>query len=160
MNLFKIEPGLFIWTWITFGLLLLLLYKFVFPALIAGIKQREKKIADSMDQAEAIEKRLSEIDVEYRNAIEDAKKEADSILRSVREEANILQKKLAAKADKEASGILEEARIKIEEERIGMLNSMRSEIAEFICSASGKLVDKSFTDKEELEWAEKLVDEL
>ena len=160
MNLFKIEPGLFIWTWITFGLLLLLLHKFVFPALITGIKQREKKISDSMDQAEAIEKRLAEIDTEYRNAIEDAKKEADSILRSVREEANILQKKLAAKADQEASGILEEARMKIEEERIGMLNSMRTEIAEFICSASGKLVDKSFTKEEELEWAEKLVDEL
>jgi F-type H+-transporting ATPase subunit b len=160
MNLFKIEPGLFIWTWITFGVLLLLLYKFVFPALLTGIKQREKKIADSMDQAEAIEKRLSEIDAEYRIAIKDAKKEADLILRKVREEANILQKKLASKADKEAATILEEARMKIEEERVGMLNSMHNEIAEFICSASGRLVDKSFSKKEELEWVEKLVDEL
>ena len=160
MDLFKIEPGLFIWTWITFGALLLLLYKLVFPSLMAGIKQREEKIASSVDKAEEIEKRLAKIDAEHRKVIAEAQKEADTILRQVREEAGNLKKKLAAKADAEATAILEEARNKIEEEREAAINALREDLAEFVCDAAGKLVAHSFTGEKEKKWAKELVDKL
>jgi F-type H+-transporting ATPase subunit b len=160
MDLFKLEPGLFIWTWLTFGILLLLLSKLVFPALIAGIKQREKKIADSVDKAEEIERRLDAIEDEHRKMISDAQKEADAILRQIREEASELKKKLAKEADQKAVGILEDARGKIQEERTAILNSLRSDIAEMVCEASNKLINLKVSDDDDLKLAEKLVNEL
>ena len=160
MDLFKLEPGLFIWTWITFGTLLLVLYKLVFPSLLAGIKAREDKIAASVDKAEEIEKRLADIEAEHRQVIAEAQKKADAILLQVRDEAGELKKKLADKASREASDILEEARRKIEEERLAMLEAMRKDIAEFVCDTAGKLVGRSFTGEAEREWTEKLVDKL
>jgi F-type H+-transporting ATPase subunit b len=160
MDLFKLEPGLFIWTWLTFGILLLLLSKLVFPSLLAGIKQREKKIADSVDKAEEIEKRLAAIENEHREIITAAKKEADAILRKIREDAGELKKKLAKEADEKAAGILEDARLKIEEERAAILNSLRSDIAEMVCEASSKLIQTKVAGDEDLKLAEKLVNEL
>jgi F-type H+-transporting ATPase subunit b len=160
MDLFKLEPGLFIWTWLTFGILLLLLSKLVFPSLLAGIKQREKKIADSVDKAEEIEKRLAAIENEHREIITAAQKEADAILRKIREDAGELKKKLAKEADEKAAGILEDARLKIEEERAAILNSLRSDIAEMVCEASSKLIQTKVAGDEDLKLAEKLVNEL
>ena len=160
MDLFKLEPGLFIWTWLTFGILLLLLSKLVFPSLLAGIKQREKKIADSVDKAEEIEKRLASIENEHREIISAAQKEADAILRKIREDAGELKKKLAKEADEKAAAILEDARLKIEEERTAILNSLRSDIAEMVCEASSKLIQTKAAGDEDLKLAEKLVNEL
>ena len=160
MDLFKIEPGLFLWTWISFGVLLFVLSKFVFPPLLSGVKTREKKIADSLDKAEEIERRLADIEEEHRKALEKAKKEADSILREVRQEASDLKKKLAAQASEEAAGILEEARRKIDDERVAIINALRDDLAEFVCEASGKLVGHSMDQDKDREFARKLVDEL
>jgi len=160
MDLFKIEPGLFIWTWISFGLLLLVLNKFVFPALIGGIKERERKIAESVDKAEEIERRLAAIEDERRETIEMAKKKADEVLREVRKEAGALRDKLAAKAEKEAEGILDEARRKIDAEREAVINALRDDLADFVCEASGKLVGRSLEGPKEREYARELVDGL
>ena len=160
MDLFKIEPGLFIWTWITFGALLLLLYKLAYPSLLKGIKDREQKIADSVDKAEEIERRLSAMKNEHQEMLNTAQKEADAILREVRKEAGQLKKKLAAKAENEASEILEEARRKIEAEREAVINALRKELAEFVCDAAGKLVGQSLSGDKEKKWAKELVDKL
>lgn len=160
MGLFKIEPGLFIWTWITFGLLLLLLYKFVFPSLMEGIKQREKKIADSVDKAQEIENRLASMDSEYKKIIDKAAKDADSIMRKVREDAELLKKQLSAKARSEADLIIEEARNKIKAEREAALESMKIEIADFVCETAGKLAGRSLSGEQEKQWTLEQVDKL
>jgi len=160
MDLFKIEPGLFIWTWITFGTLLLLLYKLVYPSLLKGIKDREQKIADSIDKAEEIERRLAAMKNEHQEMLNTARKEADVILRKVREDAGKLKKELAAKAEKEAGEILEEARRKIEAEREAVINSLKEDLADFVCDAAGKLAGRALTGTKEKEWAEELVNKL
>ena len=160
MELFKIEPGLFIWTWISFGLLLLILSKFVFPALLGGVKERERKIAESMDKADEIERRLSKIEKEREEVVSDAKKKADEILRDVRREAGELKDKLAAKAAEDAERILEDARRKIDAERETMVNALRDDLADFVCEASGKLIGSSIAGEKERKMARKLVDEI
>lgn len=160
MDLFKIEPGLFLWTWITFGILLVVLSKWVYPPLLAGIKQREKKIADSVDKAEEIEKRLAAIEEEQKAVMAETDKRADALLRQVRSDADVLKKQLAAKAEEQSAEILKEARRKIEDERQAILDSLRDELAEFVLDASGKLVEHSFSDKNEKKWVRQLVDKL
>ena len=160
MDIFKIEPGLFIWTWISFGLLFLIMSKFVFPVLVKGLKEREKKIAKSVDNALAVEDRLKKMDDEYRQIIANANKKADEILRKTRTDAEELRKQHLEKAELEAQAILENARKNIEEERVKLVSTLREEIAEFVCDTSERLVDRSFTGEEEKQWALEMAEKL
>ena len=106
MELFKLDPGLAIWTWIAFGILFFILWKFAFPVLIGNIKEREKLIAKSVDDADEIEKRLKEINIEYAEIIKKARTEADGILLETRKESDLLKRKLLLKAEEEAADIV------------------------------------------------------
>ncbi len=160
MELFKLDPGLAIWTWISFGILLLILWKFVFPSLIGNIKEREKLIAKSVDNADEIQKRLDEINKEYAVIIKRARSEADGILLETRKESDVLKKKLLLKAEQEASDIVEKTKDKMLEERDSLILSLQNEIADFVCDVSAKIVDTSFTSDKDREWALELAKSL
>ena len=44
--------SLIFWEVVSFGILLFVLYKFAFPGILSALEEREKKIKDSLDQAE------------------------------------------------------------------------------------------------------------
>jgi len=106
MNLFAIDPGLAIWTWIVFGLLFLILWKFALPPLLKSLKEREAVIAGSVDSALQIEKRLSDINTEREEIIRLTKNEADSLLHSARADAETLRTNLLSQAEQEAREML------------------------------------------------------
>ncbi len=153
MELFKLDPGLAIWTWIAFGILFLILWKFAFPALIGNIKDREKLIAKSVDNADEIQRRLEEINTEYAEIIKKARSEADKILLETRRDSDLLKNKLLVKAEDEAAVIISQTKEKMTEERESLLLSLQSEIADFVCDTSEKIVSSSFTSDKDREWA-------
>ena len=160
MELFKLDPGLAIWTWISFGILLLILWKFVFPPLMGNIKEREKLIAKSVDNADEIQKRLDDINKEYAVIIQKARSEADGILLETRKESDVLKKKLLLKAEQEAADIVEQTKEKMLEERDSLILSLQNEIADFVCDVSAKIVDTSFASDKDREWALELAKSL
>ena len=160
MELFRLEPGLAVWTWIAFGILFLILWKFVLPPLIGNIKRREQLIAKSVTDAEKIEERLRKMDGEYAEIIKKAKAEADTILLDTRKESEQLRKKLIEKAEEEAAGVMERTKEKIKEEREVMLRSLEEQIAGFVCDASEKIIGTSFTTEKDREWTKELAKSL
>ncbi|MBU1087926.1 MAG: F0F1 ATP synthase subunit B [Candidatus Omnitrophica bacterium] len=158
MDLFKIDPGLAIWTWIVFGITLTILGKFAFPALLSNIKIREKTIAQAINNAVQIEKRLSAIEQEQAEAIKASKAQASEILRQTRNQAENIRKELLEKAEEEAQDILAQTKIKIAEERVAVIQSIKSEIADFVCDASEKVIGKSFVSKDDRDWVKELVE--
>ena len=156
MELFTLDPGLAIWTWIAFGILFLILWKFVFPALLDNIKNREHLIAQSVDDATEIQKRLERINTEHAGILKKARKEADDILRNTRKEAEVLKKKLLEKAELETEEIIAQAREKIAAEREALLQSLQEELADFVCDTSERIIGTSFTSEKDREWAREL----
>lgn len=156
MELFTLDPGLAIWTWIAFGILFSILWKFVYPSLMENIKNRENLIAKSIDDAAEIEKRLEGIKKEQSEIIKKARAEADGTLRKTRKEAKVLKQKLLGKAEEEASEIVVRARDRMAEEREALLQSLREELADFVCDTSEKIIGRSFTSEKDQEWAREL----
>ena len=157
MELFSLDPGLAIWTWISFGILFFILSRYVFPVLMGNLREREKKIARSVDNADRIQQRLAEIDLEYEKTIADARKEADDMLVQTRQEVEELRQKLLVKAEEEARDIVEQTRHKMEEERQIMLQNLQQEIARFVCDTSERVIGTSFTSDRDRDWARELV---
>ena len=92
--LIKLDPGLFIWTIITFLLLLTILKKFAWKPLLEILDERQKSIEDSLDAAE-----------KARQELENINKESDAIERELilkqllflRQDVNDLKQLFAAK---------------------------------------------------------------
>ncbi len=157
MDLFKLEPGLAIWTWITFGILFFILWKFVLPIILGNITKREEYISSAVDNASKIENRLKEVQDEREAIIKAANKEADEILHRTRDDAEALRKNLVKKAEDEAASIIEQAKQSAVEERATALQSLQDEIADLICEASDTVVGMAVTGEKEKAWARETV---
>src|SRR3989441_10688830 len=49
---FSIEPGLIFWTIVVFAILLALLWKLGWPALLKAVEERERRIQQQLEEAE------------------------------------------------------------------------------------------------------------
>ncbi len=160
MELFTLDPGLAIWTWISFGILFFILWKYLLPPLMGSIKKRELFIAESVDNADEIKKRLLEIRAEQSDILEKAKQEADRIITNSRKDAETVKKKLLLDAEKEAETVVSQAKIRAAEEREILMQTIQKEIGIFVCEASEKIIGTSFTGEKERILAEKMAESL
>ncbi len=160
MALFRLNPGLVLWTWITFALLFILMKKYVIPRVAENLRDRENEIADAVDNAEMIKQQLEETEDEREAILAKAKGEADEILSRMREEVAGIRRELIEKAQKEAAQVVTSARERMEQEREVLLKGLYDDLAEIVCDASGRLVQRSYTSADDLKLSRELVEQI
>ncbi len=160
MDLFKLEPGLAIWTWITFGILFFILWKFVLPVLLKNLQDREEYISSAVDKTDELDRKLKNLQAERDAILNQANREADEILHRIRQEGELLKNELVLKARKEAEKLLEQARKDAAAEREAALKALEKELAEFICDAAEQVVGMSVVGEKERAWTEETVKSL
>ena len=160
MELFTLDPGLAIWTWITFGLLFLILWKFVFPPILRTIADREAYIARGVDNARAADEKQKQMEQEHRELIRKAREEADGLLREARAESEKLKERLLESARQEAREMIQEGKTAAAEEREALIAALREEIAGLICDSSEKVIGRSFLDSDDRAWAREMAETL
>src|SRR2546426_11895890 len=68
--------SLLFWEWVSFGILLLILYKYAFPWILENLDARERKIRETIEAAERqraeAERRMAEDDARMRSAQKEA----------------------------------------------------------------------------------------
>ncbi len=142
----EINPGLTIWTFIIFGVLLLLLSKVAWKPIINSLKAREKAIEESLakaEQARADAERMIAETERQRKINEDL---IQKQLREGKEYADRMRAELSAKAEEEARKMLENAKGQIERDTKAAIAQLRNEAADLAVAAAGKLIDESLDD--------------
>ncbi len=84
MSLINPGFGLVIWMTIAFGILLWVLAKFAWPAIMTSLKEREKSIEDALLSAEKAREAMEELKLGNEELINEAKDERYSILNEER----------------------------------------------------------------------------
>jgi len=102
MELLRIEPGIMIWTWITFSLVLLTLLGSTWKKILKGLNARSEKIYTDLEESENAKEDAKKLLAEYRIKIDSSKEEASIIIQNARVEANILKDKILEEASKKA----------------------------------------------------------
>ena len=110
------DPGLYVWTIITFLILLVVFNKLAWQPLKGVIQAREQLIRKSLDDAHQAKKELERLHVESQKILTEARVQADKILSETRSDANRLRDELKQKAQTEATGIIKNAERQIEME--------------------------------------------
>jgi F-type H+-transporting ATPase subunit b len=152
--------SLIFWEVVSFGILLFVLYKYAFPGILGILEEREKKIKDSLDQAERhrseAERRLRE----YEAKLNAASKEAEGILAAAKERAQHLLEENEQRLTVEAERIKGDAMREIEHERRKAVQEIRSQTTELALMVAEKVVQRSLTEADHRKFADDALDAL
>src|SRR5262245_56182030 len=124
------DPGLFIWTILTFIVLLALLAKFAWRPLLQALESRQAMIRQSLDDAQQAKRELEQLHHQSAQIIKEARAQADSIISQSRSDGDRLREELRQKARTEADGIVRNAERQIQLETGRALQQIRREAAD------------------------------
>lgn len=137
---FQPTMGLFVWTMIVFIALLIILAKFVFPAIVGLTEEREQKIAKQLSDAEAMHAQAKAALEEQQKLLAGARGEATALLAEARQAAERERALGVEKTRQEQEDLLARARRDIEAERDRAVADLRREAVDLAIAAAGKVV--------------------
>ena len=146
--LIQVDPGLFLWTILTFLVLLGLLGKFAWKPLLAALEKRHEMIKNSLDDAQKAKTELERLQQESKEIISEARVEAQSIVAKSRSEAEKLKGELRQKAKEEADSIVRNAEKQIQVERDKAISEIRSEVVDLSLLVASKLIKKNLSKED------------
>jgi len=136
------DPGLFIWTIITFLVLLGLLAKFAWKPLLQALESRQETIRKSLDDAQKAKEELERLQRESTQIIKQAHLDAGTIMEKCRSDAEKLGEELRLKAREEADGIVKNAERQIQMETRRALQEIRREAVDLSVTIASKLLER------------------
>ena len=145
--LLDIEPGLMIWTLVTFVLLLIVLRAVAWRPLLKMLDEREQRIQDALDQAENARQEAQTAVEENREALAQAQLEARTAIAQARETAERVAQDVQEKAEAEAEQLLQQAQRTIQQEQAKALQELRNQASELAILAAGKLLKENLDDE-------------
>ena len=131
---------LVILTWASFFALLVILHRFAWKPILAGLKQREDYIRKSLEDADKINNQLAESELAKAKILEDAKVRANAIIEQSRKMGNELASQIEQRAKKNAEEIISSAHQEIEGERERVRNALKKESVQTAVSLAEKIL--------------------
>ncbi len=142
------DPGLFLWTILTFMVLLGLLAKFAWNPLLELLDRREEMIRQSLDDAEEAKQELQRLQQESKEILSKARVEAQSILAQTRSEAEKLKGEIKQKAKAEADSIFRDAEKQIQVETDKAIAVLKNEVVDLSLLVASKLIKKNLSKED------------
>ena len=142
------DPGLFIWTIVTFLVLLALLAKFAWRPLLQALESRQERIRKSLEDAERARQELERLQQESGKIMQQARIEAESIVTLTRADAERLREELKQKAKDEADNILRNAQQQIQLQTRQAIQQIRHEVADIAVLLASKLIERNIAKED------------
>lgn len=136
----QLEPGMLVWTWITFVAVLLVLWKVAWKPLLGAVESRENRINDSLQKAENARAEAEKLLAQQQEKLAAAQQEIQAMIKEARQTAEKMRADLLEQARLEAEKVKQRARSDIEKERDMMLVSLKQEVADLVLETTAKLV--------------------
>src|SRR3989442_5935420 len=149
------DPGLFIWTIVTFLVLLALLAKFAWRPLLEALDTRQKAITKALDDAQKAKQELERLNAESAQIVARARVEADGIISQSRSDGERLRQEIRQKARAEADMIVKNAERQIQLETTRALDQIRHEAVDLSVMIASKIIQRNLSKEDN----ERLIDE-
>jgi F-type H+-transporting ATPase subunit b len=142
----NIDWGLMVWTLITFGLAVAILWKYAFGPLQRVMDERRDQIRESLEAAEATRDEAARMLAEYQATLASVRAEAEDILERSRKAGDETKAEIVDEARKQAQRTLDKAQAQIERETRAALAEMKKEVAGLTLAATERVVGRSLDD--------------
>jgi F-type H+-transporting ATPase subunit b len=142
------DPGLYIWTILTFLVLLTLLAKFAWGPLLKALESRQETIRKSLDDAQKAKTELERLQQESAQIVRQARVDADAIITQSRADGAQLREEIRAKAKEDADGIIKNAERQIQMETTRAIQQIRHEAIDLSVEIASKIIQRNLTKED------------
>jgi len=158
--LVQLDPGLFIWTIITFLVLCSVLAKFAWKPLLNALESREKDIQSSIEDAKKAKNELEQLNEEAEKIIAEARTEAQEIRSEAKASAEKVKADIRSKTEEDVKKIKEEANAQIQVEKDKAISEIRQEVVTLTMSVAEKVIGKNLSTEDNQEMIEQSIMDL
>jgi F-type H+-transporting ATPase subunit b len=158
--MFDINPGLIVWTIITFILLLVVLRTVAWKPLVGALTAREEKIRTALLQAEEAQRRAEQLLEENKRQMAEAEGQAQHIIKEGRLMGERIKTEIVDKANQASRQMIAQATEEINREKESALKELRTEMADLVITATGKILDANLDTPKQRELVETVIKQI
>ncbi len=148
-GLLKVDPGLLLWTIITFAVLVLLLWKSAWKPIVEALDARAEKIRGDIDSAEIARQEAEKLLAQHKELMANAREESNKIIESGRAEADRLKNEILEKANKDAHEISERTKREIVLAKDSALAELKVEIVNLSTEIAARIINKNLNPSDQ-----------
>lgn len=161
MDLVTPGIGMIFWTTLFFLILLFILGKFAWPAILGAVHARNESIRKALESAEKARQEMAQLQSDNQKILAEARAERDAMMKEARDVKDRILADAKEKAAEEASRLVKNARIAIQNEKASALTEMKQQIALLSIDIAEKVLkSKLGDDKEQKDLVTKLIDDI
>lgn len=161
MDLVTPGIGMIFWTTLFFLVLLLILRRFAWPAILSAVHARNESIRKALESAEKAREEMTKLQATNEKILAEAKAERDAMMKDARDVKDKIISEAKEKASEEASKLLRNAREAIQNEKTSAITEMKEQMALLSVDIAEKILKQKLSgDKEQKALVEKLVDDI
>jgi F-type H+-transporting ATPase subunit b len=134
---------------IAFLILVFILGKFVYPALIKAIDARRDQIEAGLQEAKQSQEALEQAEARVADMIEQARKDADDVIARSHQEAVAMVTEAEDKAKQRADQIVKDARAQLDIDVTQARKALRDETVKLVAAATEHVVGEKLDDRKD-----------
>ena len=147
MDLVAINPGLIIWTIITFVVLLVILRWVAWKPLLGVLEERERTIRESLEQARTAKEEAETLMARHREMLAKARQEMAAIIEKAQRDAEQRRSDILARAHKEAEEKSRQFGEDLERQKRAAINEVKKECVDLVIVAASRLLRAELTEE-------------
>jgi len=148
MKLLTPEIGLLAWTLLAFLVMLFILGKFAWPAIMKGLREREQGIASSLETAERVKAEMAQMKSENEALLAQAREERAQLLKEARETKEKLINDAKEQAKEEANKIILEAQVAINAQKMAAITDVKNQVGQLVLEVTEKVLRRELSSKD------------
>ncbi len=160
MVLLRVDPGLIIWLWITFGLLILILRLTVWDKIVGALDKRSEKISTDLESARLAAGKASVSLAAYEQKIHEGKEEAARIIEQARTDASRVKEELMRQTQEEIRQQRARAALELEKAREEAELALKGEIVSLSFSVADAILRRETSTADNKAFVEEFASKL
>jgi len=151
MKLLLPEFGLLIWTLLAFLVVFFILKKFAWPAIVKGLADREKSIADALATAEKVKLEMTQLKSDNEALLAKAREERAAMIKDAKDTADKMVADAKERARSEYDRIVSDAQSTINQQKMAAITDLKNQVGNLVIEMSEKILRRELGNKTEQE---------
>ena len=159
-GLLKVDPGLFLWTVITFVVLLLILWKAAWKPIVEALDARAEKVRSDIENAEKMRIEAEKQLTEHKALMDKAHAQVAQVIAEGKADAERIKNEIVDKANREAHDLMESVRKEIVLAKDKALEEVKSEIVNLSTEIASKTIQKNLKPEDQKGYVEEALSKI
>jgi len=161
MDLLLPHLGLIVWTILAFLVVLFILKKYAWGAILKGLNDREANIANSIATADKVRQEMSQLKSENEALLVAAREERAQMLKEAKEIKDKMINDAKDEAKVQATKIITDAQASIQNQKMAALTDIKNEVGKMVIEISEKILRRELGNKADQEtYIKQLADDI